>query len=225
MEPIERKPDYTRQSEILNIQNTGLPIVIIGAGSIGSFVTLTACKMGFTNVGVWDADTVMEHNLPNQFYRLEDCGKLKVAALKEIVLGMTGITIQTNPLMFDGTKNPVITNGIIIACVDSMAARKLIWEHYKNNVYLRCLIEGRMGGEIGAVYTMKKDCMDIPFYESTLYSDDEAVDLPCGARAIAYNILMIASLMCKGLRNVVMKDNFPHEVVFSLNNMFLQVGE
>ena len=59
---------YWRQLDIVNIDKLQVPIIVVGAGAIGSFVTLALAKMGCGNITSYDMDTVEEHNLPNQFY-------------------------------------------------------------------------------------------------------------------------------------------------------------
>src|SRR5207244_2270936 len=73
---------FWRQLDLLPLERLDVPVTVIGAGAVGSFVTLTLAKMGLRDLTVFDDDVVDVHNLPNQFYRLTDLGRPKVEALQ-----------------------------------------------------------------------------------------------------------------------------------------------
>ena len=68
---------YARQLDIVDVEKLSIPIHIIGNGGIGSWVSLLLCKMGCSNIHLYDEDTVEEHNIASQFFKLEDLGKEK----------------------------------------------------------------------------------------------------------------------------------------------------
>lgn len=182
--------DYTRQIDLLDPSKVKTPFTIIGAGSVGSFTALSLAKMGIQDITVYDADTVEEHNIPNQFYRMEDIGRPKVIALKDIIHGFTGVEIKPVAELYkdQGLK------GIVISAVDSMKARKEIWRRIKGNVQVDLYIDARMGAEVAQLYSIFP-IEDIKLYQKSLHSQREALQEPCTRRAIIYTVLGISSFI------------------------------
>src|ERR1700723_1389899 len=125
---------------------------IIGVGATGSRVVLSLAKLGLENIHVWDFDIVESHNIANQAYRLGDIGRLKVDALQEIVLDATGTRVTSHNEKVDGSQK---LGEIIFLLVDSMAARKEIWnKSIRNKIRVKLMIETRMGTDSGRIYTI-----------------------------------------------------------------------
>lgn len=152
-------------------------IKVIGAGSLGSFACWFLVKMGFEGIEVYDHDTVESHNQYNQIYRQEDVGKPKVVALPEIVNQLTGGKIETH-MAKAGKETPF--EGIVITMVDSMAARKEIFEAVKYNPKVKLFIDARSGAPDGTIYAINPADPDgVTQYEETLYLDEEAENIAC----------------------------------------------
>ena len=201
---------YRRQLDLLPLDKLDVPITVIGAGAVGSFTTLTLAKMGCSNLTVFDDDIVSEHNLPNQFFRLEDLGKRKVEALADLIRSFEGIEITTVPRRFDGGR----LSGIVIGAVDSMASRQLIWNAVRFDPGVRVFIDARMGGLVSIVRPVRPcDAGDVRRYEATLHADDDAVQEPCTARAILFTVLAIASTVARLVRLDLVGQELPREVV------------
>ena len=213
--------DFTRQMDLLNNRFLGkLKVTLIGAGAIGSFTALTITKMGVINLTIYDQDGVSEHNLPNQFFRIKDTHQFKIDCLQNIIHDFTGVTIKPNIRYYTKQK----LGNVVIVATDSMSSRKLVWEQFLKQPQCHSLIEARMGAELGIVYTIRRLSnivipIDIKFYEDKLYSDKQAKQLPCTAKAIIYNVLMIASLICRSLKAVVSNEPIPREMVFGMTNI------
>jgi len=190
-EAVEER--YQRHSDLIDVNKLKiLPIRIIGAGSVGSFTCLSLSKMGAHNIKVWDDDMIDEVNIANQFYRMEDVGDYKVEALQKMIMDFEGIPIEAETSLYDGTES---CDGIIIMAVDSMTARKRIWEKVKGNNDVSLLIDPRMGGRIARIYAVNP--MSPGEYDSTMYDDDESVEERCTEKTIIYNVLGISSYICK----------------------------
>jgi molybdopterin/thiamine biosynthesis adenylyltransferase len=204
--------DLTRQSDLVETDALEIPIVMIGCGGIGSFSALALAKMGCTQLTVYDDDRVEEHNIPNQLYRPCDIGQLKVICLAEIIKDFTGTAVDARPDRVQGQR----LQGIVVSGVDSMEARRRIWDRsirYKAGV--TAYIDARMGAEVARIYTVHPaDPDDIRFYERTLYSDDDAMQVPCTAQAIIYNCFGIASLVAGQVKRVTMGEACPFEIIF-----------
>lgn len=184
--------NYSRQSNIFNKNEFNIPINIIGAGATGSWLALMLAKMGITNITVWDFDVVEEHNLPNQLFELQDVGEAKVFALQRIIQNHTNIVINV--------KNEKVTrntrlSGIVFVLTDTMGSRKYIYESLKFKPLVRLIVETRMGGNGGYIYTINPmDVNQHEKYEGTFYSDEEAEVSACGTSiSIVSTAINIAS--------------------------------
>lgn len=210
--------DYWRQSDIVEPSELK-PVTVAGVGGIGSPTTLALAKMGCKEITVFDPDKVENHNIPNQIYRPEDIDLSKVSCLQEIVKSFTGIEIQTHAEKFQVDK---LSPGVLISAVDTMSMRKEIWKEIKFNAAIDFYIDARMGGEIARIHTIcPHDPDQIKFYENTLYSDDEADDLPCTERSIIYNVFLISALIANQVKRVS-KGETPHrELIFDFSTLTL----
>ncbi len=182
--------DYTRQIDLLDPAKVKRPFTIIGAGSVGSFTALSLAKMGIRDITVYDADTVEEHNIPNQFYRIEDIGWPKVEALKDIIYGFTGVEIKPVAEFYKDQE----LKGMVISAVDSMKARKEIWKRIKGSVQVDLYIDARMGAEVAVLYSVLP-IEDIKLYQKSLHGQNEALQEPCTRRTIIYTVLGISSFI------------------------------
>lgn len=217
--------DHSRQSDLIDDGYLYTPISVIGAGGIGSFLTLALAKIGFQDISVWDFDTVEEHNLPNQYYRLSDVGKYKVESLQDIARDFAGldITIFNRPASPESIKE---MRGVVFSAVDSMAMRKIIFENVRP--HCQWFIDGRMGGNQLEIYTVKNVPAERGKYRNVLWSDEETSPLPCTQRAVMYNVLSVASLMTNQLRLALSNKPYSRMITFDFENVILlneQVGE
>jgi len=213
--------DFHKQESIFNPLEFDEEVTIIGAGSIGSFVNLSLTKMGL-NTSVWDFDVLEEHNIPNQFYRLEDIGRHKIEALNDIVNSFSNRRTKIRDIKVDETTDLDELKGIVISAVDSMKVRKIIWEKCKFNINLKAFIDSRMGGEVMKIYTINPNDMDdIELYESTLHTDEEASTDTCSVQTIIYNILVVSGFIANQVKKVLKIENFNKEIIFDLKTMTL----
>ena len=217
---------YERQLDILNPEEfKDVRIMVIGTGSVGSFVTLTLAKMGLKKIEVWDDDRIEEHNIANQFYPLEDVGELKVTALQDEIFRMSGLRSKGYCVKFNEKWKEeykpfeVGLSDIVISAVDSMQARRDIWHIVKDRAKL--YIDARMGGELMRVFTVKGQG-DWNYYEETLKKD--GVALPCTARTIIYNVLSVASIVALQVKKYLKDESVSREVTFDMKNMIFQVN-
>lgn len=192
-------------------------MTVIGAGGIGSPAVLALAKMGVPEIIVWDDDSVEPHNLPNQMYRGADIGSPKVEALQATVQAFTGTQIRIQPNRFEPGQ-PL--SGIVIAAVDRMDARATIWDAVKANIMnVQLFIDARMGAEVGHLYTIDTSNLDVSrAYERTLYSDEDAEELPCSAQAIIYTVFFMAALIASHIKKHCSGEHFEPKLWFDLVN-------
>ena len=137
--------DTQRHEGIFDSRTCTNPIHIIGVGGIGSHVVrhLVLLGCGVVNeLHVWDGDTVAPHNLANQIYVGRDVGQSKVSALGRHALSWGGVKLREHPQFFNVALRP---RGVVFLCVDTMQARKDIWESaIKSNANVPLFVESRM---------------------------------------------------------------------------------
>ena len=212
----------TRQLDLIPMKSLGLPIKVIGAGAIGSFAALQLVKMGFTDLEVWDFDSVSVENMSCQFYRFKDIGKPKVEALKELILDFTGVEIEVHNERY--APNPA-HNGVVLVAVDCMEARKQIWNSITSSMFnVSYVIDPRMGAEDCALYVMNPfDGKDSTAYEKTLYTNAAAVQERCTAKATIYTSNLLSGMVAKAIKNIACKQPYPRITQWSIaNNHCLQ---
>lgn len=210
-----------RQLGILNPERLTFRINVIGAGAVGAATAIALTKMGCSDLLVWDPDKVGEENIATQFYNLASIGMSKVEALARIVEQFSGEQIQAIPSAFTGEEEDRL-RGVVISAVDSMEARATIWRAVRLNPAVGLLIDSRLGAEIGLIYTIRPtDLDDIRFYEATLHSDEESAPLPCTARGIIYNSLVMAGLVANQVKKFALGEPLQREIMFDLKNLSL----
>lgn len=192
---------YHRQLDVLGENHLAHPITIIGAGSVGSAITLVLAKMGFNNITVYDFDNVEPHNIPNQLYGLGMIGKKKVKALKSLVSLLTPIKIKAIPKKFE-VKRPR-KNVLYISAVDSLKTRKEIVQ-----LLSKCekYIDTRMGLEVAKIYYINPR-IDLPSYMQTLYK--KPVPVRCTAKSIMYTPFILAGRVGELVKQIVKNEIQP----------------
>jgi adenylyltransferase/sulfurtransferase len=211
--------DFWRQLDIVSPDHLArIQATVIGIGGIGSPLTLALAKMGVPRITVYDPDSVETHNLPNQMFRISDLGKPKVEGIRTICQEFAGVTVETRVEAFESQ----ILAGVVLSGVDTMTARKKIWERIRYNPLVPLYIEGRMAGEIARILTVNPcDPDHVSWYERTLYSDEQAVQLPCTARAIIYSVFVLAGLMTNQVKRFARAEVLRKEIIVDLANLHL----
>ena len=215
--------DLSRHSTIFTpemLSNT--PVHVIGCGATGSSLAFSLCKLGVPKIYLYDADKVESHNIANQMFRYTDVDKNKAEALKErldVMLSYPETKIEAVP-EFVTKESGHMLRGIIFNVVDSMEARKEIYEAYvKANFSCEHYIETRMGLKMVKVYsingTSKKEC---DFYEKTLHSDKEVVETSaCGTTQTAFPTAnLCAQTAVWAMLGRLNKMEVPNEIVFDV---------
>lgn len=221
------KPDYWRQLDILNPKLLP-PVMIIGAGGIGSPVALMLAKLGFSDITLIDDDDLEDHNIPNQIYRLKDCNSSKVDALKDIVMDFSNPEkVRVFNTRFKRNNKEEFFTGfsyhpIVISGVDSMQARADIWQALKYDTRVPIYIDGRMGGEVFKIFTINPcNSRDIEYYERNLHTDEEADVTPCTAQSIIYNVFTLTGMVGSQVKKVVKNMDYNKGIIFDHVTMSL----
>lgn len=232
---------FERQEDIIDHRLMGgCSITVIGAGGIGSPTAQELAHLGAKDISVFDYDSVEAHNIPTQRYRIQDVGRRKVDALRDIIISAVGTAIMTHAELY--THQPL--GRIVISAVDSMSARRTIWNQVKQQMKnpqteagnVEFYIEARMAAEFARIFTVTYQevypapasayedhlVSEVSQYEDTLYSDDEALDVPCTAKATTYCCSMIASLITNQVKRFVTGQETHREIIFDFVTMVFQ---
>jgi len=220
---MEEKKVYARQFDIVRPSELNFPILIVGAGGIGSWVTLTLAKMGCGDITVIDFDTVEEYNIPSQFYSEAQRGQKKVAALAESVLAYTGVTIKTIDKKYQDI-SPEEKNknySIIILAVDSLDQRREIWQQLmQQTVQFDVLIDARMANELIRMFVASPYApSSMVEYTNSLNPKKAPHEEPCTSRAVVYNTFMCGGLIGLIVKKFAKKESVKKSLTFDITNL------
>lgn len=191
--------NFTKQMELVDVDAFKYPINVVGAGALGSWLAFFLLKMGFKNIHLYDFDVLEEHNMPNQMYSEHDIGVAKVDAMYNFYKNFfeeneDRLTVHNEKI--DPEKARRLT-GVVFSCVDSMNARREIYNNCYNRGVAKFWCEGRLSIYGAYIYTLYKDC-DIDWslkYEDTFYEDEEAEVSACGVSQTALPSAVNAATM------------------------------
>lgn len=188
--------DFLRQISIFSPEkHKEKRVDVIGVGAVGSYMSWLLAKIGMENIHIWDDDTVMEHNLPNQCFLKRHIGELKVEAVSDMISLGGGVIPAIHTRKAVGEEK---FGEVVFLLTDTMVSRKQIWEgalKYKLNT--RLLVETRMGADSGRIYAINPSKPShIKGWEgASKYSDEEAEKSACGASvSIAPTAALVASV-------------------------------
>jgi len=178
-------------------------------------------------------DSVSIENMSSQFFRFSDIGKNKAAALASLIKEFSpeNVTVYEKEFSPDDAHE---LKGIVVSAVDSMKARKMIYEAIKDTGWLvKCNIDPRMGAEFYMQYTINPfSKQDQSTYEKTLYSDENAVQERCTAKSTIYTAILAAGMVVKTVKDIIVqKDNYPKNTQWDISScsnpliMFPKVSE
>lgn len=187
---------FLRHSGWVGPEDLTTPVVIIGCGAVGSHVALIAAKMGFSNFVLFDADTVEEHNLPNQTYEIEHVGMSKVEALAAVLARFNPEISVTTYNEFFSAAHAAALRGFVVLATDNMKSRALVIQLVTNSFLVDGLFEARLGfdyGEVNIVNPLIAD--DCSNFVNGLVDDANVPDGPCNLRICTTLVTMISSYL------------------------------
>ena len=103
--------DLSKSYEFFQPDKDNSRIHIVGCGSVGSTIAENLARCGITKMTLWDFDTVESKNVHNQMFRQSDVGKLKVEALKDILMDINPDIENGLELMPEGWNGKMATLG------------------------------------------------------------------------------------------------------------------
>jgi molybdopterin/thiamine biosynthesis adenylyltransferase len=174
-------------------------LIILGAGSVGSVLAVLAAKVGIRSIEIWDADNVESHNSPMSAFGPRHIGQPKVQATADAVRYLTDLEITCRQEMYAGQP---LRDATVVACVDTMKARRLVWQAVRMNASVDLFCDSRVAGAFAEAYSVEP-CHpdDIARYEKTLCDDSKVALQTCGNHGIIYAAARVASGMLGNITN------------------------
>lgn len=134
--------DLSKSREFFNPDICTDVINLIGCGSVGSTVAELLARFGFTNVKLFDFDTVEEHNLANQMFTTKNLYKPKVEGVYDRWVEINPEAAKTIKLYGEGWDGQKLS-GYIFLCVDNIELRRRIVEENKYNMNIKAMFDFR----------------------------------------------------------------------------------
>tara|TARA_R110000824_G_scaffold20960_1_gene78627 strand:- start:242 stop:898 length:657 start_codon:yes stop_codon:yes gene_type:complete len=200
---------------------TGKIFHILGCGAIGSSAATQLARMGAMEFVLYDLDKVEVQNVGVSHYIYQDIKKPKVVALHEHLK-------QINPEIrafeqygrFTKFIKTLGEGDIVILGFDSMESRLEGAEaalKRPNKPHL--LIDGRMGAEEYHQFTLKQPTLKQ--YRDTWYSDNNAEDEPCNAKATSYCSNMSGAFIANAIKKTLNNEPCPKQFFFTFPGLVL----
>jgi sulfur carrier protein ThiS adenylyltransferase len=173
---------HSRQASALPPEAANTPITIVGVGAIGRQIALQLAASGFTDITIFDDDTVDIVNLGPQAFKEADVGRLKVDAVADDCKALNSqCTVKKMPIRY----NPDHLNcQVMFCCVDSIDTRATIFQSL-NRAPPKLFIDSRMSAEVSVTITIE-DCTTDAIYDKTLFPGSDAFTGPCTMRSTIY---------------------------------------
>lgn len=207
--------NVARHQGIVDLSELEEPVTIIGAGSVGSYVTLTLAKMGCSEIRVIDFDKVEPHNIGCQLYGQVHTGQYKVTALADLIYNLTDSKITHIGERF---QDVMVSAPTVILALDSIEARREFFEYAQRSIDINHIIDARMGGETMTIYTVDMSNDDaVKRYERSL--QHIPVEIPCTERSIVYNVAIIAGLVGNQYKRLIKGQPYSSTITFSLPDL------
>lgn len=190
--------DLSKSYEYFAPEKNQETIHIIGCGSVGSTVAENLVRCGITKITLWDFDRVEPHNIVNQMFRQKDVGKMKVEALRDILVEINPDVADKIELKPDGWKGKMLS-GYVFLCVDSIELRRKFVEKHMDSPYVKAVFDFRTRLEDAQHYAadwsnskMKRDLL-----ASMQFSHDEAKEeTPVSACNVTLSVCPTVRVIC-----------------------------
>ncbi|HQR43007.1 MAG TPA: ThiF family adenylyltransferase [Gemmatales bacterium] len=174
----------------------GCNAIVIGVGAIGRQVALQLAAIGVRCMALYDPDRVTVENLAPQGFWESDLRTCKVTAVSKVAQQQfPKMELHTFPERFRKShvqkwsqQRPIA----VFCCVDSIEARKLIWEAVKHRAGF--FTDGRMAAEVIRVLACDVPSID-RHYQTTLFAAGEAYAGECTSKSTIYTASIAAGLM------------------------------
>lgn len=190
--------DLSKSYEYFKPESDDSRIHIIGCGSVGSTVAENLARSGVTKFTLWDFDTVEAHNIVNQMFTQKDIGRLKVDALKDIILAVNPDAEPDIEVQPKGWKGKMLS-GYLFLCVDNIDLRREIVQKHFDSSYVKAVFDFRTRLEDAQHYAAKWDDLKMKqdLLNSMGFSHDEAKEAtPVSACNVTLGVCPTVRIIC-----------------------------
>lgn len=183
-------PLHSRQAGILppdRLENTH--VAVAGVGAVGSQVVQQLALCGQRLIEFYDPDVIEIGNLYPQGWAEGELGQPKV----DVIADRIGYFRAKCERRFRQARFPLdeVDAQVIFLCVDSMDARREIYEAYRDSV--RLLIDTRVAAETIRVVSCCGDNLR-DYYPSTLFRSEDAFQGQCTTRMTLHHANLAAAI-------------------------------
>ena len=207
--------DHTRHLNIYNIPSY-FTVGVIGGGGIGAMVALVLAKMGVVSLTVWDDDVISSVNIPTQLHRHADIDVPKVLSLQHTLEEFSDEIFFT-PIQARVDEHYIFPQfNLLISAVDSIDARKAIWQAIKNSPLPSAYIDCRMSAEQYQHFAfLLDDRKAAANYEAMLMelNENDVPDEVCTMKSTFYTASLAAGHVGTAFRNLLRNKMRPHRLV------------
>lgn len=213
--------DKTRQMDIISAALLNMTTVtMIGVGGIGAATSLALAKLGIPRIYLYDNDTIEDINIPTQLLKISDIGMKKVHSVGRMLKEFSDEISGEGYSYRVDQKTNLEDVTIIISSVDTITARKAIWEAVVAS-NCRWYLDARMGAEVFQLYTV--DTVDSGWYTDHLDTlhEDEVPDEPCTAKATIYTAFMAAGHIAHQVKRIVMGQSLPKVLIHDIQQLVM----
>jgi hypothetical protein len=116
---------------------------ILGCGSVGSTIAELLARLGVTNISLYDFDLVSPHNIANQMFMDADIGRLKIDAVKDMIISINPEAAEDIEIHPEGWKKGTRLNGYVFLCVDNIDLRREIVTENQMNLSIKAMFDFR----------------------------------------------------------------------------------
>lgn len=217
--------DLSKSYEYFAPEKDDSRLHIVGCGSVGATLAENLARCGLTNFTLWDFDTVEEHNIVNQIFRRQDVGRLKVDALKDILIEINADCAETVQVKPEGWQGRDLS-GYVFLAVDSIAVRRKIVEQHMNKKFVKAMYDFRTGLEDAQHFAadwsdskMREDLLgSMQFEDADVKNEVSACGVTLG---LCPTVRMICALGAANHINFVRKHKLKKLVLADVFNMGL----
>ena len=183
--------DLSKVYEFFQPEKVGAKVHIIGCGSVGSTIAELLARCGVTDFVLWDFDKVEAHNVANQMFTQKDIGKLKVEALRDILVDINPEIADTIKLQPDGWQGKLLS-GYVFLAVDSIEIRRDFVEKHMDTPFIKAVFDFRTLLESAQHYAADWSDYDMKqaLLNSMQFSHEEAAeDTPVSACGVTLGVV------------------------------------
>lgn len=205
---------FMRQRKIYDPELMNEHVTVVGCGSLGSWAAVCLSKLGLNTFTFYDADSVEQHNLPNQVFSHDTMSQNKAEMLSRYVDAFMPFYDSEKTVLEVKNRHwedtDVLAPGVILNAADSILVRKMVYEKAPEESFI---IDVRSSGDSFNVYTCdKRKPEDRAFYEQFFFKPEDAAGTDCNAQAIAYSSMVIGALATDAFVRYARMEEYPLSV-------------